>query len=114
MKAVFLALGLCACATPAAAQQMQWTDQGFVSVNVGAQVGSHGLTTDNVFTLYEEDAHINSALSVKSGAFFDVGAGYKVWRNNVLASVTYLHTSSSSNVAILASIPDPLFFNQPR
>ena len=35
MKAALLVLGLCACAAPAAAQQMQWTDQGFVNVNVG-------------------------------------------------------------------------------
>ncbi|PYR60378.1 MAG: hypothetical protein DMF85_05280 [Acidobacteria bacterium] len=113
MKAALLVLGLCACAAPAAAQQMQWTDQGFVNVNVGVQAGSHDLATNTTFTLYDENATISSAQKVKSGAFFDVGAGYKVWRN-VTVGLTYLHTSSDASVAIAGSIPDPLVTDRPR
>lgn len=114
MKATLLALGLSACAAPAAAQQMQWTDQGFINANVGVQVGSHDLTTNTSFTIYDETATVNTSQKVKSGVFFDVGAGYKVWGNNVLASVTYIHSSSDSDVAIAASIPDPVFFDRSR
>jgi hypothetical protein len=46
--------------------------------------------------------------------FFDIGGAYRVWGNNLLAGVTYSHTSSDGNVSLTAVLPHPLFFDQPR
>jgi hypothetical protein len=113
MKAGILALCLCT-AAPAAAQTMQWTDKAFVTANVGIQAGSHNLNTAQTFTLYDEDATVSSALKVKSGAFFDIGGGYRVWRNNVTAGAIFSWMGNSSNAAVTGSIPDPAFFDRPR
>ena len=114
MKAGILAL--CVCATPqvAAAQTMQWTDKGYVSVNLGVQVGSHDLNTSSTFSLYDETATVSSTQKVKGGTFFDVGGAYRVWGNNLLAGVTFSHTSTDSDAAITGSIPDPIVFDRPR
>src|SRR5690242_12957571 len=77
--AIVLAAALCATPRIASAQTMQWTDKGYVTFNVGAQVGSHDLDTSNTFTLYEETATISSTQKVKSGAFFELGGAYRVW-----------------------------------
>jgi hypothetical protein len=113
MKAGILALVMCAFAAPAAYAQMQWTDKGFLNVNVGAQVGSHDLATDTTFDLYRETGTLKTTQSVKGGGFFDFTGGYKVWRNLALG-VGYTHTASDTDVAVSASIPDPLFFDAPR
>jgi len=113
-KAGILALCVCAgVAHPVAAQTMQWTDKGFVTVNAGVQVGSHDLTATQSFDLYDETATVTSSSKVKSGGLFDIGGGYRVW-NNVTVGLIYSWTSSDSNAAITGSIPDPVFFDRPR
>jgi hypothetical protein len=109
-------LAVCLCAAPqfVSAQTMQWTDKGYVSVNVGVQVGSHNLDTSSTFSIYEETASVTSTQKVKGGTFFDIGGAYRVWGNNLLAGVTFSHTSSDTDVALTASIPDPVFFDRPR
>ena len=109
-------LALCLCAAPqiASAQTMQWTDKGYVTVNVGVQVGSDDLNTSSTFSQYEETATVTSTQRVKSGGFFEIGGAYRVWGRNLLAGVTFSHTSSDTNVALNASIPDPVFFDRPR
>jgi len=98
----------------ASAQTMQWTDKGYITFNVGAQVGSDDLNTNSTFSLYEETATVASTQRVKGGAFFEIGGAYRVWGNNLLAGVTFTHTGSDADVAISASIPDPGFFDRPR
>lgn len=114
LSVAILALGLSTVATSASAQTMQWTDKGYVSVNVGVQVGSHNIDTSSTFSLYEEPATVTSTQRVKGGGFFDIGAAYRVWGKNLLAGISFSHTSSDANVSISASIPDPKFFDQPR
>jgi len=109
-------LALCLCAAPrlVAAQTMQFTDKGFVSVNFGAQVGSHDIETTSSFTLYDEPATVNTSQEVKGGGYFEIGGAYRVYGKNLLAGLAYSHTSSDANVAINATLPHPLFFDQPR
>jgi hypothetical protein len=114
MTAVILALCLCAAPRVASAQTMQWTDKGFVTVNAGGQAGSHELRDSVTFPLYGQNAVVETAQGISGGAFFDFGAAYRVWGNNVLAGVSYSRTSSDSDVAIAASIPDPVVTNNPR
>jgi hypothetical protein len=113
-NAFILALGLCATPQIASAQTMQWTDKGYVTFNVGVQVGSDDLETNSTFSLYDETATVSSTQRVKGGAFFEIGGAYRVWGRNLLAGVTFSRSSSDSNVALTASLPDPVFFDRPR
>jgi len=113
-KAGVLALCLCAAPRMVSAQTMQWTDKGYVSVNGGAQVGSHDIDTSSTFTLYDENATVSTTQKVKGGGYFDIGGAYRVWGHNLLAGLTYSHTSSDGNVSLHATLPHPLFFDQPR
>ena len=109
-------LALCACATPqmAAAQTMQWTDKGYVTVNGGYQSGSHDLSQSGSFPLYDETATVSSTTEVKGGGMFDVGGAYKIWKNNLLVGLSYSHVTSKSDGSVTGSIPDPVFFDRPR
>lgn len=113
-KAGILALCLCAAPQLASAQTMQWTDKGFATLNIGAQVGSHNLDTNASFPLYDETATFSSTQKISGGAFFEVGGAYRVWGNNLLAGVSFSHTASDADVAITGSVPDPVFFDRPR
>jgi hypothetical protein len=112
LTVAILALGLTA--TSASAQTMQWSDKGYVSVNVGVQTGSDTLDTSSSFPLYDETATITSTQKVKGGGFFDIGGAYRVWGRNLLAGVSFSRTTSDADVALTASIPDPLFHDRPR
>ncbi|MBD0324135.1 MAG: outer membrane beta-barrel protein [Aldersonia sp.] len=114
MKNALIIAALAALLAPPDAQaQMQWTDKGFLSVNFGVQAGSHDLDTNTTFDLYEEPATISSGQSVDGGPFFEIGAGYRVWRNLALG-VAYSRVTSDADVNITGSIPDPVFFDRPR
>ena len=114
MKAGILALCIFAVPQIATAQTMQWTDKGYVTLNGGAQVGSHNLTATSRPDIYGEQATITTTSKVKSGGFFDLGGAYRVWGHNLLAGLFYTHTSSNSNGTINAQIPDPIQFGSPR
>jgi hypothetical protein len=92
---------------------MQWTDQAFVSVNLGAQAPSQSLTTRTTPDIYNEPASFETTQDVGGGAFFDIAGGYKVWRN-LAVGIGITHVGSKTDLAVNASIPDPLFFDQPR
>jgi len=113
MKAGVL-FAICALVSTAAyAQQLTWTDRGFVNVNLGAQTGSHDLATTGTFEQYEELGTLSTAQSVGGGGLFDIGAGYKVWRN-LAVGVSYSRSKSDADVAIAATVPDPIVYDQPR
>jgi hypothetical protein len=96
------------------AQTMQWTNKGYITISGGGQIGSHDLTTSKTFDLYGESASITTAQSVKSGGFFDAGAAYRVWGQNLLAGVSISHFASTDDVTITGTIPDPRFFGALR
>jgi len=93
--------------------QMTWTDKAYASVNIGAQVGDHNLTTNSTFTLYDEEGVTSATQDVGGGAYFDLGGAYKVHRN-LLVGVTYSHAGSSSDVPITSQVPDQIQFDHPR
>ena len=109
-------LALCVCGAPqmAAAQTMQWTDKGYVSVNGGVQAGSHDLSESGSFPLYDETATFASTNKVKGGPLFDIGGAYRVWGKNLLAGLSISHVGSKSDGSVTGSIPDPVFFDRPR
>jgi hypothetical protein len=96
---------MCAAVAPKAHAQMTWTDKGFVNVTGGAQAGSRTLATATTFDIYDETASVSSSQDVKGGGFFDISAGYKVWRN-LAVGLGYSHAGSNTDAAIAALIPD--------
>ena len=112
MKTGLLCLALCAMATPASAQ-MTWTDKGFFNLDAGVQVGSSDVTVNPPYELYGEPGSLSSALDIKGGGFFNLAAGYKVWRNLAIgAGLTF--TGSNGDAAITASVPDELVTDSHR
>jgi len=113
LKTGCLSLAFAAFVAAPAHAQMVWTDKGFVNVNFGAQAGSDEVATQSTFELYGENGSLSTTQDVGGGAFFDFSAGYKVWRNLALG-VGYTRTGSDADVAITASVPDPVFFDRLR
>lgn len=112
INAGLICLALSAVAAPASAQ-MAWTDKGFVNANVGFQIGSQDFSVATPFEIYGEQGSVTSTMDVKGGGFFDVSGGYKVWRN-LAVGIGYTWTDGSTDAAVTANVPDPLFFDQPR
>jgi hypothetical protein len=97
----------------AAHAQVQWTDKGFANVNFGGQAPSQTLSAVTTPDIYGEPANIRSTQDVGGGAFFDLAAGYKVWRN-LAVGIGFTRVGSSGDLNVDASIPDPLLFDSPR
>ena len=95
------------------AQHLTWTDRGFVNVNLGGQAGSHDVSTTRNFEKYDEPATLSVQQQAGGGGLFDIGGGYKVWRN-LAVGLSYSRSSSDSDLEITGSIPDPIFFDRPR
>jgi hypothetical protein len=112
MKAGLFCLALLSIATPAAAQ-MTWTDKGFVNVSFGIQAGSPTISVNTPFELYGETGSVDSTMEAKARGFFEIAGGYKVW-SNLAVGLGYSYGSGSSDAAVTASVPDPLFFDQQR
>jgi hypothetical protein len=85
----------------------------FVDVNIGVQTPSRTLETSTSFPLYNENAVVNSAQTISSGAIFDARGGYRLGsRFGVAVAVSVLNRSSAGSLT--ASIPDPYVFNNPK
>ena len=98
---------------PDAHAQMQWTDKGFFNVNFGGQAPSHTLSAETTPEIYGEPASIRSTSDVGGGLFFDMSAGYKVWRN-LTVGIGYTRVGSTGDLLVDGSIPDPVVFDNPR
>ncbi|MEZ5318597.1 MAG: hypothetical protein R2752_14450 [Vicinamibacterales bacterium] len=110
--AVLGALGLTA--TAASAQMIRpWTGKGYFNVNGGAQTKARSQTVSDSFPLYDETASWDGTIGVGSSSIVDVSGGVRVWRN-VAVGLGYSHYSKGTSAVINASVPDPLFFDQPH
>jgi len=84
----------------------------FVDINGGYQAASHNLVVTSTPTIYDEQARIVSTQKVGGGALFDFSAGYRVW-HDLAISVGYAYSNSSADAQVVASVPNPVFFDQP-
>jgi hypothetical protein len=96
-----------------ASAQMQWTDKGFVNFTLGAQAPSKELATNTTFDLYNEPGTLSTTQDVAGGFFFDISAGYKVWRN-LAVGIGFSRVGSEADLVVEAQVPDPDFFESPR
>ena len=113
IKAGCLSFALCALAAAPASAQMAWTDRAFANVNFGLQEQSRTIDTSSTFSLYGEDGSLTTSQPIDGGALFDLGGGYKVWKN-LAVGLGYSRMQSDGDVAISASVPDPNFFENLR
>ena len=100
-----------AVARPAAAQV--WTDRGYANVTFGVQAPSRELTTVTTFEIYGETATQSTTQDVGGGAFFDIGGGYKVWKN-LAAGIGLTFVGSKADLVVQGAVPDPVFFDRLR
>jgi hypothetical protein len=102
-----------AAATEARAQIVDWEDRAFVNVSVGAQTQSHQFDSSLTFPLYDETGIVNTSYDNSGGFLFDIGGGVRI-RRNIGAGVSFTRFSNTTDVPVEASIPHPVFFDQPR
>ena len=84
----------------------------FVGINVGAQPNRRTVSTSTSFPLYDETAKVNANHRVGSGPVVGIAGGYQIWRRLVIGA-EFTTFSSKGSAQAAASIPSPLFFNQP-
>jgi hypothetical protein len=83
-----------------------------VGVNVGAQTRSSTTSSDFTFPIYGQTAAVTTSSSVDGGPLFDIGATYRIV-HNFGVGIGYSAFSKTGTAQGAASIPSPLFFNQP-
>lgn len=98
----------------ASAQTMHpWTDRGFVNVNGGFQTQARTATAEGSQPLYDEDATFEASIGVGNAPLIDVAGGWRLWRN-LAVGIGVSRYSDTSGTTLVASIPDPLFFDTPH
>jgi opacity protein-like surface antigen len=112
-----------ACASAASAQQPapSSTSQAtaplggklIIGINVGAQTRSSTASTDFTFPIYGQTAAVTTSASVDGGPLFDLGATYR-FMPNIGVGFGYSAFSNTGTAQGAASIPSPVFFNQPN
>jgi Outer membrane protein beta-barrel domain len=83
-----------------------------VGVNVGAQTRSSTTSTDFSFPVYGQTAAVTTSTSVDGGPLFDLSGTYR-FMPRIGVGVGYSAFSKTGSAQGAASIPSPVFFNQP-
>lgn len=110
----FLVIGLIAgVSNDAAAQTRAWDDRVYLNVGFGVESGTSALADSKTFTVYDETGTVASSSDYTSGSLFDVGVGFRIWRN-LSVGVAYHQEQNTADIKVTGSAPHPVFFNQPR
>lgn len=96
-----------------AAAQGKWDDRAYINIGFGVESGSSDLNDGKTFTKYDEPAEVISTSTFSSGSLFDVGVGARVF-SNFSVGVGYHQEDNTADGTLTGSIPNPIFFNQPR
>ena len=86
---------------------------GFVNVNFGTQPSSRTIGRSNSFPVYGEAATLTTAMETGNGGIFDITGGYR-FRPNLAGAIGFSNFSNLSDSGVIATIPNPLFFDQPQ
>lgn len=113
LSAVCVALVAISAPSVASAQMLEWKDRGFVNVSGGVKLGGKDVATTLSFPLYDETATIATNREVAEGFLWDVTGGYRVWKNLAIG-VSVAGRSANADGTTIASIPNPIFYDQPR
>ena len=83
-----------------------------VDINVGAQTQSHTASSDFSFPVYAQTATVTTTAGIDGGPLFDANVGYRFMRN-IGVGIGFTSFSSTSTAQGAATIPSPVFFNNP-
>lgn len=110
----FLMAGLIgSAATDVAAQTAQWEDRVYLNIGFGIESAKSTLNDSRPLTIYEEAGSASSSSTFTSGSLFDVGIGFRVWKN-LSVGAGYHQEQNTADIAVTGSAPHPIFFNTPR
>jgi hypothetical protein len=110
----FLVIGLITSASrDAAAQTRAWDDRVYLNVGFGVESGTSAVADSSTFLIYDESGTIATTATYSSGSLFDVGIGFRVWRN-ASVGVSYHQEQNTADISVTGTVPHPVFFNQPR
>lgn len=100
-------------AADANAQMLQWKDRGFLNASGGVTTGTKTVTTNLSFPLYDETATVETSRDVAASFLWDITGGIRV-KSNFGVALSLSGRSANSDGAATASIPHPIFYDQPR
>lgn len=98
---------------PAPAPSSGWEDRAYINVGFGVESGNSDFTDTRTFSIYDETGTLTSTSSFSSGSLFDVGVGFRVWRNFSVGAA-YHQEQNTADGTLTGTVPHPIFFNQPR
>jgi hypothetical protein len=91
-----------------------WTDRGYLSVGGLFQTGGTAITQTQTWPYFAETATTSVTYPAKGTPGFDVGGGFRIWRNLAMGIGVTRSMSRSTTATVAGSIPSPLYVNQPR
>lgn len=98
----------------ASAQSLKWDQTFMAGANIGTQINSTRTeTTAFNFGLYGESATVSNVRTVPNTATFDVFGAARIRGNFGVAGIA-IQRNANSDGAVTASVPSPIFFDQPR
>ena len=100
----------------AASVSAQTADAGrfFVNVNLAIQTGEYGAATNFTSDTFQETSTISVSRTIKSGPIFDVTAGLLSLKGAFGIAGNVLTWKRSDDGEALATVPHPIFYDQPR
>ena len=110
--AVFLGLSLGGASAAHAQSGPSVPPEFYVNVSVGAQTPGHTVNSASTFTLYDEEGKLDSTYRSRSAVIVDIAGGHRIWRS-MSVGAAYTEFSKSSTGETIATVPNPLFFDQP-
>lgn len=110
--AVLLASNANAQTAPAGAGPT-YNEQFFLGINAGGLINTSLVTSNATVTIYNQEAAVTERRDVSGGPLFELAAG-KPLGGRFAVGATVSMRSATSDSAIAASVPHPLFFGLPR
>jgi hypothetical protein len=102
--------------SPAFAQTTPATagaEKGFVNLSGGGQLSTLTISSSTTAPVYNQTANASAVREVSGGPLFDITAGMRV-RGKLSVAATASFRTATSDAALSASVPHPLFFDTPR
>jgi len=87
--------------------------RGYFSVNAGYQAATNSFTRTWSLPSYLETESVNAGYSVKPGVLIDVSGGVRLW-GDLSVGIAVSRYSRADLASLSASIPHPLYYDQPR
>jgi len=106
-------LVMVATATQASAQSAV-SGKLFFGFEFGAQPTQREANSVTEFPLYDETATIAATNPIRNGAVYGFSGGYKLTPSFGVGAGVNFFNSRDAEASIIASIPDPVFFNRPK